>query len=443
MATRELIQRIEVGSGGATSIDFNSIPQTYTDLQVVLSARTTGSNPGYYVLDAYMKFNGSTSGYSSKMASGYGSGVFSNTTVFIGWIPSTEATANTFGSTLVNIPNYTSNTNKAYSVDEVSESNNATGVYSAIVAGLWSNTSAISSISLTPQTGVFVQYTSAALYGIKRGSDGVTNGVASGGTVTTSGGYTYHTFRSSGTFTVNTPLAVDALVIAGGGAGGIGAASFGGGGGAGGYRTTLDTSPLSLMPGSYPCVIGAGGTGVGNRATEPTSGTNSSLASIVSSGGGYGGNEASHTKGSRGGSSGGANYDSVAYEPNIGGYTPVEGYTGANGYNTSSSGGGGGAGQAGQNSVGGNGRNTNSTWATATSSGVSGYYAGGGGSGTYPAQTPYAGGLGGGGSAGNGGAAGTANTGSGGGASNGFGGTNNPGGNGGSGIVIIRYLTPA
>jgi hypothetical protein len=446
MANRELLQRIEVGISGAASIELTNIPQTYTDLQLVVSGRTNGSNPGYYVLSYRVQFNGSTANYSGKTLGGAGGTAFSFSTsdsMLGGWIPNVAATANTFGNTSITIPNYTSNNYKSFSVDNVSESNNTTEVYMSAKAGLWSNASPISSISLIPESGSWVQYSSASLYGIKRGSDGATSGVATGGTITTSGGYTYHTFTSSGTFTVNKNLSVDALVIAGGGAGGIGAASFGGGGGAGGYRTTLDTAPLLLAPGSYACAVGAGGTGVGNRANQPTSGNNSSIASISATGGGYGGNEMSYTKGFNGGSSGGANYDSVAYAGNLGGYTPIEGYAGANGYNTSSSGGGGGAGQAGQSSVGGNGRNTNSTWATATGTGVSGYYAGGGGSGTYPAQTPYAGGLGGGGSAGNGGAAGTANTGSGGGASNGFGGTNNPGGSGGSGIVIIRYLTPA
>ena len=57
---------------------------------------------------------------------------------------------------------------------------------------------------------------------------------ATGGTITTSGSYTIHTFTDSGTFgATNAPIgfSVDYLVVAGGGGGGYG------GGGAGGMRT--------------------------------------------------------------------------------------------------------------------------------------------------------------------------------------------------------------
>jgi len=45
---------------------------------------------------------------------------------------------------------------------------------------------------------------------------------ATGGTITTSGAYTVHTFTSSGTFTPNGAETVEYLVVAGGGAGGGG-----------------------------------------------------------------------------------------------------------------------------------------------------------------------------------------------------------------------------
>ena len=93
----------------------------------------------------------------------------------------------------------------------------------------------------------------------------VTNVTASGGTVTTVGGYNYHTFTADGTFEVSGgSLDVEYLIVAGGGGGGEG--SNGGGGGAGGY-VPISTS---LAPGTFPVVIGAGGTG----STRP--GTNGS-----------------------------------------------------------------------------------------------------------------------------------------------------------------------
>ncbi len=57
---------------------------------------------------------------------------------------------------------------------------------------------------------------------------------ATGGTVTTSAGYTYHTFTGDGTFTPSIAGTVEVLVVAGGGGGGNASDRTGGGGGGGG-----------------------------------------------------------------------------------------------------------------------------------------------------------------------------------------------------------------
>ena len=123
---------------------------------------------------------------------------------------------------------------------------------------------------------------------------------ASGGTKTTSGIYTIHTFNSSGTFTVNSGASnqVEFLIVAGGGSGG---SSFGGGGGAGGYRSSVGSentgggasteSRMTLSSGSYSVTVGAGGTvAVGNNIGGK--GSNSVFNSITSIGGGGGGCQA-------------------------------------------------------------------------------------------------------------------------------------------------------
>ena len=76
---------------------------------------------------------------------------------------------------------------------------------------------------------------------------------ASGGNVTTSGGYTYHTFTSSGTFTViSGQRSANVLIV---GAGGGGGSRHGGGGGAGGYIAQT----MTLTAGNYTITVGAGG----------------------------------------------------------------------------------------------------------------------------------------------------------------------------------------
>ena len=160
------IASVAVGAGGAASIDFSSIPATYTDLVVKVSARDSSGS----LQDSVVKFNGSSTGYSYKVLYGTGSAAGSNgnasaTVGIAGNIPSSSQTASTFSNAEIYIPNYTSANNKSMSVDAVGETN-ATAVFAYLVANLWSNTAAINQITLTTVNS-FVQYSTAVLYGIK------------------------------------------------------------------------------------------------------------------------------------------------------------------------------------------------------------------------------------------------------------------------------------
>ena len=159
------IASVTVGGAGAASMDFTSIPATYTDLCVKVSARDL--QPG--VTDnIQIQFNGSSANLSSKVIEGNGSSAssYSDTQIY-GRSVGAGATANTFGSTEFYITNYAGSTNKSVSVDSVSETN-ATTAYATLTAGLWSNTAVITSISIKPTAAVnLVQYSTATLYGIK------------------------------------------------------------------------------------------------------------------------------------------------------------------------------------------------------------------------------------------------------------------------------------
>jgi len=165
------IATVTVGSGGAANIEFLSIPGTMTDLMVELSGRS--SRTGYADDEVILRFNGSTSGYSYKELQGNGSSAssFGNTNngIYRGAVPANNATSSTFSNNLIYIPNYAGSTNKSVSLDTTAE-NNATGTRMVIIAGLWSNTAAITSLTLTPEVGTFVQYSTATLYGITKGS---------------------------------------------------------------------------------------------------------------------------------------------------------------------------------------------------------------------------------------------------------------------------------
>ena len=160
--TYKLIETITVGSGGAASIEFGSIPQTYTDLKVVFSLRSSTS--GNQIL---ISLNGLTTNFDSLYLSGNGASVSSGTLArYVGASGYTSETASVFSNGEIYLPNYAGSTNKSFSADTVSE-NNGTTAYTALVAGLWSNTAAITSLTLTNNTGNWIQYSSASLYGIK------------------------------------------------------------------------------------------------------------------------------------------------------------------------------------------------------------------------------------------------------------------------------------
>jgi hypothetical protein len=158
------IQTVTVGSGGAANITFSSIPQTYTDLKVVVSLRT-GTAGAEAVL---IEFNGSSSNLSGRRLVGDGQNPGSDTLTNIRFAINTASeTASVFANGEFYISNYTSSNYKSVSVDGVSE-NNATSAIQSLVAGLWSNTAAITSIKLSGNSsGTFQQYSTATLYGIK------------------------------------------------------------------------------------------------------------------------------------------------------------------------------------------------------------------------------------------------------------------------------------
>jgi hypothetical protein len=88
-----------------------------------------------------------------------------------GYFNNANQTASTFNNAELYIPNYAGSTNKSFSVDSVNE-NNATLVDTAIMAGLWANTAAITSISIAGFSQSITQYSTASLYGILKGSGG-------------------------------------------------------------------------------------------------------------------------------------------------------------------------------------------------------------------------------------------------------------------------------
>ncbi len=169
--TFTLISSVTVGAGGASSISFSSIPSTYTDLCLEVSLRTVVAGDWN---DNLIKFNSSTASYTNRYIYGngssafFGSNAYSGSGGFIGGAPGSTTTTSTFSNGSIYIPNYATSNYKPYSLDNAAETN-ATTAYLHILAGLWSDSSAINSITLVTDNGSnYAQYSTAFLYGITK-----------------------------------------------------------------------------------------------------------------------------------------------------------------------------------------------------------------------------------------------------------------------------------
>ena len=166
--TMTLIGLVTVGSGGAATIDFTSIPSIYTDLCLKISYREVyastfltpniylnGVNTGTSYFGCRLEGNGTSTG------SGY---YTSGAKATAENINASLSTASVFTSAEIYIPNYAGSNNKSWSMDIVTEAN-AILSYADLHASLWSNTAAINRVTLEAPS-MFAQYSTAYLYGI-------------------------------------------------------------------------------------------------------------------------------------------------------------------------------------------------------------------------------------------------------------------------------------
>lgn len=173
----ESIATVSVGSGGAATIEFTSIPGTYTHLQIRGIAR--GTRTDFSIDQLYTRVNSDTgSNYAWHWLYGNGSSASADaganaTSMNLGWF-ATAATAsvtNTFGGVVIDILDY-ANTNKfkTFRVLSGNDFNGGGSPFSGTIilaSGLWRSTSAITSISFDPSEANFAQYSHFALYGVK------------------------------------------------------------------------------------------------------------------------------------------------------------------------------------------------------------------------------------------------------------------------------------
>lgn len=156
----ESIETYTVGAGGQSTISFTSIPSTYKHLQIRYS--------GFVANDAFIRFNGDTgTNYSRHSLYGNGAsaaayGAANETAMGFTY----TASSTNPGAVICDVLDY-ANTNKYKTIKVLNgDDQNGSGII-MLASGNWRNTAAITSITIFEDSGVFGQYSSFALYGIK------------------------------------------------------------------------------------------------------------------------------------------------------------------------------------------------------------------------------------------------------------------------------------
>lgn len=164
----ESIATVTVGSGGSSTVTFSSIANTWTHLKLRLISRSDSAG----LNQVYLRFNSDTAAnYSNHLLLGDGSSASASaipnaSRMSMSLQGGASTAANIFGAAVIDILDY-KDTNKYKTARGLGGADANGSGYVWYSSGSWRNTNAITSITVIPENGNFVQYSHFALYGIK------------------------------------------------------------------------------------------------------------------------------------------------------------------------------------------------------------------------------------------------------------------------------------
>jgi hypothetical protein len=159
-----------VGTGSSGTITFSSIPSTYTHLQIRYIGRVTNSDTADNI---FVQFNSDTgSNYAWHYLQGDGasvaaSGATSQSKILSGRVSAATAGSDVMGGGVLDLLDY-ANTNKYKTLRTLTGQDRNGGGVIVMTSGLWQNTAAVSTITITNGSATnFTTTSQFALYGIK------------------------------------------------------------------------------------------------------------------------------------------------------------------------------------------------------------------------------------------------------------------------------------
>jgi hypothetical protein len=155
---------VTVPSGGAASITFAGIPQGYKHLQIRYTNTTATVNQ-----NLVFQYNGDTgSNYAWHRLLGDGSSAIADSTASTTGMTIGRSGGNStsFAGGVFDLLDYASTTKFKTARTLYGTDQNGSGLI-FLASGLWQNLAAVNSITITPASSGFSQYSSFALYGVK------------------------------------------------------------------------------------------------------------------------------------------------------------------------------------------------------------------------------------------------------------------------------------
>lgn len=165
----ESIATVTVGAGGSVNVDFQSIPSTYTHLQ--LRGITKNTNASTTISSGTLRFNNDTGAnyayhYLNGSGTSAGAGAGSSQTSSFAITDIGANATSVFSGFVLDILDY-KNTNKYKTFRSLSAVDNNGSGFVQYFSGLWTSATAINRVTFLPGANDFGQYTTIALYGIK------------------------------------------------------------------------------------------------------------------------------------------------------------------------------------------------------------------------------------------------------------------------------------
>jgi hypothetical protein len=172
-ATFAKIQTVSVGAAGSTGINFTSIPQTYDDLCVFISARCSS---GTISNSLTVQPNGQTTNQKSETIRGNDTNKISFVDTAAGAASATRinggtSTAGIFSAIELYVSDYSSTSLNKIMSAKGSVENNAASAFIEYAVSTWASTAAITSLNLYASGNTMIELSTATLYGIKRGNE--------------------------------------------------------------------------------------------------------------------------------------------------------------------------------------------------------------------------------------------------------------------------------